>query len=87
MRRIEIKPRQAETKTDAPDAAEVLLHFSCPSCLHMLSAARSQAHAPVQCAQCHAEIMPPQIVLAADARSLKSHLPPPKKTGAHSLRK
>ena len=90
-RRIEIRPRVSEAPVPSgaapPDVAEARLSFSCPACHQMLSTPGSIASIAVECPQCRAEVMPPQIVRSATARAERSHLPPPKKTGLHTLRR
>lgn len=90
-RRIEIRPRASETPPPAsaptPEPPEAPLSFSCPACHQMLSTPPKIATLAVVCPQCQAEVMPPQIVKSAAARAERSHIPPPRKTGQHTLRR
>jgi hypothetical protein len=90
-RRIEIRPRANDVLAPAaspiPEQADVPLSFSCPACHQMLSTPARIASIAVVCPECQAEVMPPQIVRSATARAERSHIPPPKKTGQHTLRR
>lgn len=92
-RRIEVRPRGSSPKADKTDepapeveAKETLLHFSCPSCLHMLSAARTETTVTVKCPTCSAWVMPPQLVNVGLPAAGKTTLPPPKKSGFNALK-
>lgn len=72
-----IRPRPIQAReADAPVTGEGVLHFSCPACLRMISAAQGSGIIP--CPLCDARVMPPQVVAAPAA---KGHLPAPTKTG------
>lgn len=90
--RIEIKPRLPLGKSTPPVRREnqpADLQFTCPNCLHMLSAARQAVSTALPCPTCGAWVMPPQVVRTADAdvssAPAKSSLPPPRKTGSHTM--
>ena len=71
-----IQSRKAEGET--PAAVTGVLHFSCPSCLRMMSAEHDE-EGIVSCPSCQARVMPPQLVRTGG--SGKAHQPPPTKTG------
>lgn len=73
---IRPRPIQSREGEASPTAGGGLLHFSCPACLRMISAAPSTG--TIECPLCDARVMPPQVVAA---KAGKSHLPPPTKTG------
>lgn len=90
--RIEIKPRQPLGKSalsprNEPQPAE--LQFTCPNCLHLLSAAAQAVSTAVACPSCGAWVTPPQVVRMADASGSappgRGALPPPRKTGSHTM--
>ena len=87
-RKIDVRPRQAGQRVDEPagtvEQGDVILHFSCPSCLHMLGAPKQSVSVSVKCPECQAIVMPPQIV---NMSLSKTTLPPPKKSGLHTMRK
>ena len=86
-RRIDVRPRGSGQRADdaaADNSAAALLHFSCPSCLQMMSAPRLSG--VLQCPSCQASVVPPQIVNMAVTPAGKTALPPPKKSGGHSLK-
>lgn len=93
-RRIEVRPRGTGPKTekgdepaaDGVEAVETLLHFSCPACLHMLSAAKTETTVTVKCPTCSAWVMPPQLVNVGLPAAGKTTLPPPKKSGFNALK-
>jgi hypothetical protein len=91
-RKIEVKPRGSSSRPinlppesaelpAIPETTEVLLHFSCPACLHMLSALRTRTAQPIQCPSCEGQVMPPQQISMGIAGGSKTNLPPPRKTG------
>ena len=92
-RKIEVRPRSAGPRaSEAPNeaaaedhSADAMLHFSCPSCLHMLGTARQSVTASVQCPECSAWVMPPQVVNMG--LSGKTTLPPPRKTGINPMKR
>jgi predicted RNA-binding Zn-ribbon protein involved in translation (DUF1610 family) len=89
--RIEIRPRlpgprQPEAETSNP--AEFPLNFTCPACGNMMQTAAGVGSTSHQCPSCQAWVIPPQLIRKAlsSRNEGKSHLPPPRKTGTHSMR-
>lgn len=91
-RRIDVRPRSPAGRIEEPASAPVppaadeeLVHFSCPGCLQMMAAPRSASS--VQCPECSAWVMPPKLVQMGLTGAGKTVLPPPKKTGAHGMKR
>lgn len=93
-RKIEVRPRAPgprgaevadEATGDGTLASDAILHFSCPSCLHMLGTPKQSVTISVKCPECSAWVMPPQIVNMGLAG--KTTLPPPRKTGVNPLKR
>lgn len=73
---IRPRPIQARENEAWDVAGGGLLHFSCPSCLRMISAAAGAG--VIECSLCGASVMPPQLVAG---RASKGQMAPPTKTG------
>ncbi len=89
-RKIEVRPRAGAPGklAEGGEVSDVMLSFSCPSCLEMLAAPKTSAQSSVQCPACGAVVMPPKIVSVAGSAAMggKTMLPPPRKTGTQALR-
>jgi hypothetical protein len=89
-RRIEVRPRAAGSSrahegSEGDEATgDVVLHFSCPACLHMLAATKQAVTISVKCPECSAWVMPPQLINTVTPG--KTSLPPPRKTGTNPLK-
>ena len=95
-RRIDVRPRGTAPKPEKPNepvgeetegSGGTLLHFSCPACLHMLSAAKTETATTVKCPTCNASVMPPQLVNVGLPAAGKTTLPPPKKSGFNEMKR
>lgn len=93
-RKIEVRPRAPgprgaeaadEASSESTLASDAILHFSCPSCLHMLGTPKQSVTISVKCPECSAWVMPPQIVNMG--LTGKTTLPPPRKTGVNPLKR
>lgn len=91
-KKIEVRPRSSGAPRSAEPvgeggaevAGDVVLHFSCPACLHMLAAPKQAVTVSVKCPECAAWVMPPQLINMGTPG--KTTLPPPRKTGMNPLK-
>lgn len=88
--RIEIRPRlpgPRHVEAESNPAAEFPLNFTCPGCGQMMQTAAGVGGTSHQCPSCQSWVIPPQLIRKAlsSRPEVKSHLPPPRKTGTHLL--